>query len=113
MTYWLVNAFFLAGVASVALAAIALGRTPRWASVGLAAGVLLLFTAVFDNIMIGVGLVAYAPEHFGGVLVWLAPLEDFAYPIAAAVLLPSLWSLLWAPRIDELETDELEIDEPV
>jgi lycopene cyclase domain-containing protein len=97
MTYWLVNALFLAAVASVALAAVALRRSPRWASVGIAAGVLLLFTAIFDNIMIGVGLVAYAPEHLSGLFVWLAPIEDFAYPIAAAVLLPSLWSLLYRP----------------
>ena len=94
MTYWMVNAVFLSAVAAVALAAVAFGRPPRWASVGISAGLLLLITAVFDNVMINVGLVAYAPEHLGGVFLWLAPLEDFAYPIAAAVLLPSLWSLL-------------------
>jgi lycopene cyclase domain-containing protein len=94
MTYWLINAAFLAVVAGVAIAAIAAGRAPRWAAVGLAAALLLVMTAVFDNVMISVGLVAYAPEHISGAFVGIAPLEDFAYAIAAVVGLPCLWSLL-------------------
>jgi lycopene cyclase domain-containing protein len=96
MSYWALNAIFLTAVLAVALAA-ALRRHrtgPVWAFVGLTAGVLVLVTALFDNIMIGVGLVGYSAELIGGAFIGIAPLEDFAYPIAAAVLLPALWCLL-------------------
>jgi lycopene cyclase domain-containing protein len=98
MSYWALNAIFLAVVAAVALAAVFARRAPRWASVGLVAVVLLVFTAVFDNIMIRVGLVGYDRERISGAFVGVAPVEDFAYTIAAVVLLPSLWSLLGAKK---------------
>ena len=107
MTYWGLNAFFLAAVALVALAAVVKARSartaadprrsdtgPRWSAVGLSAIALLITTAVFDNVMIGIGLVAYNPDLISGAFVGIAPLEDFAYAIAAVVLLPSLWHLL-------------------
>ena len=98
MTYWALNAVFLAAVAAVAIAAVLTKRAPRWASVGLVLGVVLLMTAVFDNVMIGVGLVGYAPEKISGAFIGIAPLEDFAYAIAAVVLLPSLWCLIGGKR---------------
>ena len=94
MTYWLINAAFLAVVAGLVIAATASRRSPRWAAVGLAGVLILVMTAVFDNVMIAVGLVAYAPEHISGAFIGIAPLEDFAYAIAAVVGLPCLWSLL-------------------
>ena len=54
----------------------------------------LLLTAVCDNVMIAAGLFTYEPGLISGLTVGLAPIEDFAYPIAAALLLPALWSLL-------------------
>jgi len=97
MTYWSLNAIFLGAVALVALAAVLSSRSPRWASVLIAGIVLLATTALFDNVMIGIGLVDYNPELISGAFVGIAPLEDFAYAIAAVVLLPALWHLL-APR---------------
>ena len=97
MTYWALNAIFLAGVALVVLAAVLSSRGPRWASVLLAGLVLLATTAVFDNVMIGIGLVDYNPDLISGAFIGIAPLEDFAYAIAAVLLLPALWHLL-APR---------------
>jgi lycopene cyclase domain-containing protein len=94
MTYWALNALFLGTVALVALAAVLTRRGPRWRPLVLAAVVLLATTAVFDNVMIGIGLVAYNPDLISGAFVGIAPLEDFAYAIAAVVLLPSLWHLL-------------------
>jgi len=44
--------------------------------------------------MIGVGLVGYNETLISGAFVGIAPLEDFAYAVAAVILLPSLWSLL-------------------
>lgn len=98
MTYWLLNAVFLAVVALVALAAVLVRWAPRWRAVGLAAIPLLLLTAVFDNVLVGTGIVGYASDRISGVLIGVAPLEDFCYAIAAVVLLPSLWSLLGRKR---------------
>ena len=94
MTYWALNAGFLAVVAVVALATVLSRRRPRWTALGLAAVALLVTTAVFDNVMIAVGLVGYDDALISGAFVGVAPLEDFAYAIAAVVLLPSLWHLL-------------------
>ena len=94
MTYWSLNAFFLGAVAVIALAAVLSGRGPRWKALAIAAIALLATTAVFDNVMIGIGLVDYNPDLISGAFVGVAPLEDFAYAVAAVVLLPSLWHLL-------------------
>lgn len=100
MTYWLLNLVFLAVVALVAVASVRARRAPRWRAVALAAVPLVILTAVFDNVLVGVGIVAYSPSRISGVHLGFAPLEDFAYPIAAVVLLPCLWSLL-SPRSTE------------
>ncbi len=91
MTYWALNGIFLGALAVVTAFA---ARRLNWAAVGLTAAVLLVMTAVFDNIMIAVGLVAYNPALITGVFLGVAPLEDFAYAIAAIVGLPALWVLL-------------------
>ncbi|QEE60273.1 lycopene cyclase domain-containing protein [Salinibacterium sp. dk2585] len=93
MTYWALNAVFLAVVVLVASAALLARRSPQWRSVGLAALAVLALTAVFDNVMIAVDLFGYNDDRISGAFLGLAPLEDFAYAIAAVVLLPSLWDL--------------------
>lgn len=94
MTYTLLNVVFLTVVALVAIAAMVVRRAPRWRAVGLTAVLLLTLTAVFDNAIIGTGLVAYDDSLISGVRIGLAPIEDFAYTVAALVLLPSVWELL-------------------
>ncbi|NQX26368.1 lycopene cyclase domain-containing protein [Microbacteriaceae bacterium VKM Ac-2854] len=91
MTYWGLNAVFLAVVAVTVLLA---ARRLRWRAVAATLGILLLMTAVFDNIMIGIGLVDYDPTRISGAFLGIAPLEDFAYAIATALLLPALWQSL-------------------
>ncbi len=95
MTYPLLTVPFLA--ATVVVTAASAWR-PRFArrltASAIAAVVLLVLTAVFDNIMIGVGLYTYPPEHISGVRIGLAPIEDFAYPLCAAFLVPAVASLL-------------------
>jgi len=98
MSYWALNAVFLLAALAVATAAVLAlkgrGRSVALAAAGGAAGVVLVLTAVFDNLMIAAGLFTYAPEMISGAMVGLAPLEDFAYPVAAVLLLPALWILL-------------------
>lgn len=100
MTYvWLSTVFVLL---AAAVAGLALLRSPapralltRWlAPVLITVVSLFVLTAIFDNLMIGTGLMAYSREHTSGVTIGLAPIEDFAYPLAALILLPSLWFLL-------------------
>lgn len=98
MTYWALNAVFLLVALAVGTAAgIRLRHKARkvaLAAAGGAAVVVLVLTAVFDNLMIAAGLFTYAPGMISGMMLGLAPLEDFSYPVAAVLLLPGLWILL-------------------
>ncbi|MBO9625856.1 MAG: lycopene cyclase domain-containing protein [Microbacterium sp.] len=97
---WLAVPFLgLAVVAAVVLSS-RLAAEDRPRPLAVLATVLTLFslTAVFDSLMIAAGLFHYAPGLLLGVTVWLAPVEDFAYPLAGAVLLPALWALLRSRR---------------
>ncbi len=54
--------------------------------------VLLVLTLGFDNMLVSMGTVDYIA---GSVLrIGLAPVEDFAYAIAAAIVMPVVWELL-------------------
>lgn len=98
MTYPLIVLPFLAVTALVVAAS---ARRPRFAArmgaSGAAAVVLLLLTAVFDNVMIALDLFTYPPEHLSGLRIGLAPVEDFAYPLCAAFGVPAVFALL-GPR---------------
>ena len=59
---------------------------------------LCVLTAVFDTIMIDVGLYVFDPDKILGWYIWGAPLEDFAYAIAAGVGIPVLWVALGRRR---------------
>lgn len=95
MTYPLIVApFLLLAAAITALTIRREGFGRRMAASGLAAIVLLTLTAIFDNIMIAAGLFTYPSEHLSGLHIGLAPIEDFSYPLAAAFLIPAVWTLL-------------------
>lgn len=95
MTYTLIVLPFVAVTAIVTLATL---RRPRFgsrmAASAIAAVVLVVLTAVFDNAMIAAGLVVYPPEHLSGLTIGLAPIEDFSYSICAAFLAPAVYVLL-------------------
>ncbi len=100
MNYTVLSLIFLSIAALVLLVAVA-RRPPRpallrrWGiPVAVSGVVIVALTAAFDNVMIGAGLVAYDSSSISGVLVGGAPLEDFSYPLAGLMLLPSLWLLL-------------------
>jgi lycopene cyclase domain-containing protein len=99
MTYLLLSLVFLAVAAVVLIVALALApdraRIVRrwWAPLLIAAVVVLVLTAVFDNLMIGAGLMTYTESNISGARLCLVPLEDFTYPLAALLLLPALWLL--------------------
>ena len=68
----------------------------RWLSVKpltFAALVMFMLTAIFDNVIIGTGIVAYDDDLLLGIKILHAPIEDFAYTAVAVVLVPSLFNL--------------------
>ncbi|WP_309073853.1 prenyltransferase [Paenarthrobacter sp.] len=105
MTYlWLALAF----IAAAAVAGVLFARHgawrgeagKHWKAVGLAFAALAVLTAVFDSVMIGMELFHYDASHILGVKIGLAPIEDFAYPLAGVVALPGLWMWLTRKRKD-------------
>ena len=101
MTYSLLNTIFL-GLALwfMVIAYVVSARRgvrvgkPLWIVLVATAVIMLITTAIFDNVIIGSGLVAYDSETLLGIMVGLAPVEDFAYTVAAVMVLPALWILL-------------------
>jgi len=91
VTYLLLCAAFL--LLALVVATLLRGHVgPSLVALGIAAAALVTLTAVFDNIMIAAGLFSYAGIHVSGVRIGTAPIEDFAYPLAAVILLPALWA---------------------
>jgi len=94
MTYPLIVLPFLLLTAAVVLAT---RRRPdfrrRMTSSALTALALCVLTLVFDNVMIALDLFSYPDEHLSGVRLGLAPIEDFAYPLCAAFLVPAVFDL--------------------
>ena len=97
MTYLTLSAAFLLAAAAIVTAAVLRSRRGRegirWPALAVAGAALLLLTAVFDNVMIGIGLVGYDPDRISGLRIGVAPIEDFAYAVAAVLLLPAVWQL--------------------
>ncbi|MWB98238.1 lycopene cyclase domain-containing protein [Agromyces seonyuensis] len=69
-------------------------RRRRATAILLAALALVVLTTVFDSLMVAAALTDYRPEAVTGLRLWLAPIEDFLYPIAGVLLLPAVFDLL-------------------
>ena len=96
MSYAALAGLFLLPVLLVTVLA-AVRRRPGlrwWLTTAVTIAVLLVLTIVFDSLMIAADLFRYAEEDLLGVRILLTPLEDLAWPLAAGLLLPSLWLLL-------------------
>ena len=84
MTYLGLNSIFLV---ALALLTIPVLKKLPWRAIAFATAALLLITAVFDNVIIGLGIVAYDESLISGLKLGLAPIEDFAYSLAAPLLI--------------------------
>lgn len=96
MTYGALALPFV-GLSVVVLVLAALLRRPDrrwWLATAATLVALLVLTIVFDNLMIAADLFRYDDEHTSGLTVGLAPVEDLAWPVAAALGLPALALLL-------------------
>lgn len=96
---------FLAVAVAVAVVAAAVRRLGRrwWVATVVTAVVLVVLTAVFDSVMVAADLFRYGDGALSGARLWLAPVEDLAWPLAAALLLPAVWELLGGRRAREPE----------
>ncbi len=88
MTYAELNLLFLIPVAALLFF---FRYLVRWRKLCWTTVALFMMTAVFDNFIVGSGIVAYNPETLSGAYIGLAPIEDFAYTLVAVVLIPLTW----------------------
>lgn len=102
MTYAALAALFVFATAVIAVLVTWRRRLGPawWATTALTILGLLLLTVVFDSLMIAADLFRYDEAQLHGWSVGLAPIEDLAWPIAAGLLLPSLWELFARPAGD-------------
>ena len=94
MTYSLLNLCFFAGLAILLLL-----RKRKIHRRAILISLLLVvgLTAVFDPIMIAVGLVAYDPTKLLGLYWFGAPVEDVAYAVFAVPFVAAMWHI-WGAR---------------
>ncbi|HJX78334.1 lycopene cyclase domain-containing protein [Glutamicibacter sp.] len=91
MGFWFVTAAALLLLVVFVLKRIKYGHA--LAVLGMALGIMVVLTAIFDNVMIAAGLFDYGQQTLLGLYVGRAPIEDFLYPLAAVILMPALWWL--------------------
>ena len=84
-TYLLVNIVFLCAVLLV-LRTTSVNRAQL-----VTLGILLVMTAVFDSIIVGLGIVSYDSTKILGWYIGNAPIEDFFYAIFAVLVIPVIW----------------------
>lgn len=75
-----------------AIYSLVMRRWINWKVMVPSAVFMLLMTLIFDNLIIGSGIVDYDFSKTSGIRLFLAPIEDFAYTLVALVLVPSLFN---------------------
>ncbi|MGP5688517.1 lycopene cyclase domain-containing protein [Glutamicibacter ardleyensis] len=100
--------FWFVAAASVLLLVVFLVKRIQYGQalgvLGIALGIMLVLTAIFDNVMIAAGLFDYGQQTLLGLYLGRAPIEDFLYPLAAVLLMPALW---WLFGGEPAEQDEV------
>lgn len=89
--YLSVNLIFIAF--AIATLLILVPRT-RWGAYPVALIPMLILTAIFDNLIILAGIVDYDSSKISGIMIGVAPIEDFFYTLAAVLIVPSVWTFL-------------------
>jgi lycopene cyclase domain-containing protein len=91
MTYLALNVTFML-IAFVVLNLVS--RKSPWRTISFTMLWMLLVTLVFDNVIIGLEIVGYDKTKISGILLGLAPLEDFAYTVVAVLAVGIIWTKL-------------------
>ncbi len=90
MTYLALNSWF---IVPIWFAYFARFRMTRFCRDRFAILALLLLTAVFDNFIVGLGIVGYDESKLSGIKVLFAPIEDFGYALVVVPLIALLQAL--------------------
>ena len=69
-------------------------RKSPWKLIGWTLVAMCLVTLIFDNVIVGLGIVDYDLNKISGVLLGLVPIEDFAYTIVSVLAVGSIWHLM-------------------
>jgi len=69
-------------------------RKSPWKLIGWTLLGMCLVTFIFDNVIVGLGIVDYDLTKISGVLLGLVPIEDFAYTIVSVLAVSSIWHLM-------------------
>ena len=91
MNYLALNVTFML-IAFVTLNLVS--RKSPWRAISFTMFWMLLVTLVFDNIIIGLEIVGYDKTKISGILLGLAPIEDFAYTVVAVLAVSIIWTKL-------------------
>ena len=67
-------------------------RKSPWRAIGFTMFWMLLTTLVFDNVIIALGIVGYDITKISGLLLGLAPIEDFAYTVVSVLAVAIIWT---------------------
>jgi lycopene cyclase domain-containing protein len=86
--YLFVDLVFIALSFAISLPTKPKHRPRRWLLMLL---ILCALTAIFDSIIIGLGIVKYNPKLLLGISIGKAPIEDFGYAVGSVVIAPSIW----------------------
>ena len=84
MTYLQLNAFFVWPVLVLYFAKF---RTSRLCYDRVPVLVLMIMTAIFDNIIVITGIVSYDESKISGIKILAAPIEDFSYTLVLVPLI--------------------------
>ena len=84
MTYLQLNAFFVWPVLVLYFAKF---RTSRLCYDRVPVLVLMIMTAIFDNVIVLTGIVSYDESKISGIKILAAPIEDFGYTLVLVPLI--------------------------
>jgi lycopene cyclase domain-containing protein len=90
VNYLTLNLLFL-GLSLLALLLVPKNRWPAYL-VGMVP--MIVITAIFDNLIVAARIVGYDSSKITGIMIGIVPIEDFAYTIAAVLIVPSVWSAM-------------------
>jgi len=94
-TYLLINIVFILGVILAFRIKIKKPSKKAW----LLLAILLVLTAIFDSIIVGLDIVGYVPTNILGIYIGNAPIEDFFYAVLATLLVPVVWNMTEKKRV--------------
>jgi lycopene cyclase domain-containing protein len=70
---------------------ILISRNNPWRAIVFTMIWMFLMTLVFDNVIIALGIVGYDENKISGLLLGLAPIEDFSYTVVSVLAVGILW----------------------